>query len=402
MLAKAKDLIGRSIRATDGEIGSVTTVYFDDDGWTVRYLVVDTGHWLPGRRVLISPFSIRKADSSSRSLETGLTREQVKNSPDVDTERPISRQHEVAYSEYYGYPYYWAGPGVWGAAAAPIDPLMASGGSPEAAGARRDAWSEHDERNSHLRDVKHVAGYHIHATDGSIGHVDDFLIDDRSWTIHYLVVDTSNWIGGRHVLIAPDWVRGISWEGSKIDVALTRDAIRNSPEYDPAGQVQRSYEDRLHAHYVKPPYWIEGNERRAGDRMARLEQLTDLEIADGHTDVRGWRVVAADGVTVGRVEHLIVDRAGMKVRYLEAGLDPLHAGGKPRDVLIPIEHVELDKPARDVRLRRLPSNRIAALPPFSGLPIDPEQIAEAQRLFVAPVDEAHREPAVHRTASRRS
>ncbi|MBD0324187.1 MAG: PRC-barrel domain-containing protein [Aldersonia sp.] len=402
MLAKATDLIGRSIRAIDGEIGSVKTVYFDDDRWTVRYLVVDTGHWLPGRLVLISPFSLWQAESSSRSLDTGLSREQVKNSPDVDTERPISRQHEVAYSDYYGYPYYWAGPSVWGAAAVPIDPVIPPGGSPEAAAARRDVWREHDERNSHLRDVKHVAGYHIHATDGSIGHVEDFLVDGRSWTIRYLIVDTSNWIGGRHVLIAPGWVSGISWEGTKIDIGLTRDAIRNSPEYDSAGAVQRNYEDRLHAHYVKSPYWIEGNEGRAGDRMARLEQLADLEIADGHTDVRGWRVLAADGVTVGRVEHLIVDSGAMQVRYLEVGLDAVHAGGEARDVLIPIEHVDLDKSARDVRLRRLPSRRMAALPPFTGLPIDREQIAQTRRHFVAPVDQARGEPAVHGTPTRRS
>lgn len=387
MLLKANNLGGSTIQATDGEIGSVTTLFFDDDHWTVRYFVVETGGWLTGRKVLISPLSIRHAGSSGRSISTSLAREQVKNSPGIETARPVSRQHEVAYADYYGFPHYWAGRGVWGAAAMP-SPMLARTDAVRAASAARTDEAEHDVRESHLRDASEVIGYHIHAVNGSIGHVEDFLIDDQSWTIRYLVVDTSNWIGGRRVLIASTWVSGIRWDGEEIDVTMPRDAIRNSPEYDAAGEVQRTYEERLHAHYAQPAYWTASDEEspagepvRDGDRFARLDQLDTLAVADGDADVRGWRVVASDGVGIGWVEHLIVDRPAMRVRYLETGLEPLHEEDGRRNVLIPIESVDIDASAREVRLPTLPSSRVPALPAFTGLPIDTDYAALCRTHF---------------------
>jgi len=244
-----------TIRATDGDIGTVETIYFDDDQWVVRYFVVDTGGWRLGRRVLISPMSVRQANWPEGTIDVALTRDEVRNSPDVDTERPVSRQHEVQFSGYYGYPYYWAGPGLWGPAAYPGAPGT-SYGSPEARAvmdaARAEAealQAESDSRNSHLRSAKVVKGYHIHATDGEIGHVDDFLIDDESWAIRYLVVDTSNWLGGRSVLVAPSWIRDVSWDESKVFVSTTRHAVESSPEYDPMITVTSPYEERLGSHY---------------------------------------------------------------------------------------------------------------------------------------------------------
>ena len=409
MLAKATDLIGRPIRARDGDIGSVWSLYFDDDRWTVRYLVVDTGNWLPGRRILISPYSVPQAGSPSRPIEVTLTREQVKNSPDVNTERPISRQQEIAYADHYGYPYYWRGPALWGAAAAPIWAPVPPPAVDATTTAEREALRAHDARNSHLRDVKHVTGYHIQAADGSIGHVDDFLVDPESWTIRYLIVDSSNWIGGRHVLIAPSWVSAIRSKTSQVEVRMTRDAIARSPEYDRNRDVQRSYEDRLHAHYVQPPYW-EGGRTPAADadpdrHVARLQQFDDLQVADGDTDVRNWTVVAADDVTVGQVEHLLVDRTAMKVKYLEVGLDEHHGGGRRRVVLIPLEYVELDKSGRQIRLHKVPSSRIAALPSFTGQ-IDPQLVAETRAHFRRSLSESNSEPALHggssATAKRRA
>lgn len=411
MLQKAKNLRGSTVLATDGEIGSVTTLFFDDDRWTVRYVVVDTGGWLPGRKVLISPLSIRQGGSSPRSISTSLTREQVKDSPGIDTAHPVSRQQEFAYADYFGYPYYWVGPGVWGAAAMP-SPTFARTEAVRAASAARAADAEQHARESHLRDVSEVIGYHLHAVDGSIGHVEDFLLDDQSWTIRYLIVDTSNWIGGRHVLIAPSWVSGMRWEGQEIDVTMTRDAIRNSPEYDATGEVQRTYEERLHAHYAQPAYWtaFDGESpagepsARDGDRYARLDQLDTLEVADGDVDVRGWRVIASDGVAIGRVEHLIVDRPAMRVRYLETSVEPLGEKDGGRDVLIPIESVDLDTSAREVRLPTVPSSRVPALPAFTGLPIDPRYAALCRRHFGAPGgagdEDDHRAGQPHTTGRR--
>lgn len=349
MLTKFKALAGCTIRATDGEIGTASTVYFDDENWTVRYLVVDTGTWLPGRQVLISPISVIGVDKVGRRMDVSLTRDRVKNSPPVDTHRPVSRQYEADYLGYYGYPYYWGGAALWGAAAYPaalaVPPAVASLTHPLPAPASASA------RDSHLRDASVVQGHHIQATDGEIGHVEDFLIDERTWTIRYMVVDTSNWLGGAQVLIPPTAVSSVSWSEAKVFVTMTRDAVKDGPRYDEAAVS-------------------DVDEHAADARFARLDELEQLEVADGHTDVRRWKAVAADGRVIGRVEHLIVDRAALTVRYLEVSLaasaaDPGAAG----DVLIPLQHVDVDDARREVRVRALSAAGVQRLPRFTGFPI---------------------------------
>ena len=371
MLRSASELIGYTIHATDGDIGSVTKIFFDDERWTVRYVVVDTGKRLPGRKVLISPISIRQSNWSTRTLDDALTREQVKNSPDVETDRPVSRQHEIEHFGYYGYPYYWAGSATWGMG---IDPRAVAEAQTAGRVAQAEEIRDRAVTDSHLRDATVVTGYHIHATDGEIGHVEDFLIDDHTWMIRYLVIDTSNWIGGRRVLISPQWVRAVSWELSEVHLKVTREAVRTSPEYDPMS-LNREYEERLYSHYGQMAYWIhEAPGRRTSGttsdepRFARLEDLPDFEVADGDPDVRGWKVLAADGVVVGQVEHLIVDREAMKVRYLEVEL----AGRQDPsgDVLIPIEHVDIDDRNEQLRFRAMGSSEVSALPRHVGFPID--------------------------------
>ncbi len=375
VLRRTSDLIGYTIHATDGDIGSVSRILFDDDRWTVRYVVVDTGKWLPGRKVLISPISIRQASWSTRKLDVALTRDRVKNSPDIDTDRPVSRQQETAYFGYYGYPYYWGGAGVWGASMYPN--VVA-----EAQVARQTAVDdslrrEQSVNDSHLRDTAVVRGYHIRAMDGEIGHVDDFLGDDKSWTIRSLVVDTSTWIEGRRVLMSPEWVAAVSWHEATVHLAMSREAVRNSPEYD-ASRFNRDYEQRLYAHYGRGGYWAEGRTDRSSraeqdSRYARLQDLTDFKVADGDPDVRGWKVLAADGAAVGRVEHLIADRNAMTIRYLEVGLARVESSTREsEDVLIPVEHVDLDKNNREVRLRSMRHAEVFSLPRFVGLPIDEE------------------------------
>lgn len=101
MLRNVKEMKGYTIHATDGDIGDVSDFYFDDHDWVVRYLVVDTGNWLTGWRVLIAPFAFREADWRTEKILVSLTRDQVRNSPDVDTAKPISRQHEIEFAQYY-------------------------------------------------------------------------------------------------------------------------------------------------------------------------------------------------------------------------------------------------------------------------------------------------------------
>lgn len=263
MLQSASDLQGFAIMATDGSIGEVEQFYFDDEQWTIRYLVVNTGSWLAGKQVLISPFSITGVDRDHSRIHVSLTMDQVRNSPDIDTHKPVSRQHESLYMSYYGYPFYWGGPGLWGSAAYPaavaMPPVMADQIAAESA--QRESQEE-PSQDVHLRSTSEVRGSDIQATDGDLGHVEDFIIEDDTWAIRYLVVDTRNWLPGRKVLIAPPWIERVSWTESKVFVRLTQDEIRNSPEYKKENLLSRDYERLLHEHFNRPVYW--NDERMAG------------------------------------------------------------------------------------------------------------------------------------------
>jgi hypothetical protein len=243
-----KDLKGSAIVATDGDMGTLDDFYFDDKSWTIRYLVADTGNWLLGRKVLLSPIAVGKADFSGGRIHVTLTKKQVENSPSIDTDKPVSRQHEAYYHDYYGYPYYWTGPYLWGPMSCPQIPVLDEKGIEERRLEREEAG------DLHLRSAANVTGYHIEARDGEIGHVEDFIIDDETWEIRYMVVDTRNWLPGKKVLIAPRWIDRVSWEDSKVYVSLTREAIKNVPEYHPDA-LNREYEEKLHDHYDRPKYW---------------------------------------------------------------------------------------------------------------------------------------------------
>jgi PRC-barrel domain len=247
MLRPVSNLKGCSIGATDGVIGEVEDLYFDDQRWTVRYLVIDTSGWLAGRRVLVSPWAIRAVDVANQSIAVDLTRAQVENSPSVETQQPIDRRYEMEYSRYYGYPYYWTGPYAWGLERYPLTAPVAPGEPP--------TERVEPEGDPHLRSTTAIAGYYIQAADGDIGHVEDFLVEDRSWTIRYAVVDTRNWWPGKKVLISPDWITHVDWYDSKVHVDLTRDTIKSSPEYDASLPLDREYEARLYESYRRPHYW---------------------------------------------------------------------------------------------------------------------------------------------------
>jgi uncharacterized protein YrrD len=217
-------LRGRPIQAIDGEIGGIADFYFDDDTWTVRYLVVNTGTWLPRRQVLL-PVSALLAEGDLSSVPTRLTRDQIRRSPDIDTRQPVSRRLELHALRYYGYPMYWGGAALWGPAATP---WFAAGVPPAGATIASDddvRSAEADARATHLRSCSEVAGYHIRATDGELGHVDDFVIDSETWAIGHLLIDTSNWLGGRAVLIEVSRVAAISWDDRVLSVSASRDAL---------------------------------------------------------------------------------------------------------------------------------------------------------------------------------
>ncbi|MEO7938351.1 MAG: PRC-barrel domain-containing protein [Burkholderiaceae bacterium] len=269
MLRTIKELHDYAIGAVDGVIGHVKDLYLDDEAWVVRYLVVDAGGWLSSKKVLISPIAIGNPDWAKRLLPVSITKEQVRNSPNFDSEKPVTRQHEMEYSSYYGYPYYWDGMGYWGGDMYPNMMLSGYGGIParqaeetEArdARARADA-SRDDNANPHLRSCAAVTGYHIHASDGDIGHVSGMLIDDETWAVRYLIVDTSNWWVGHRMLVAPPWIEDVSWAAGAVSIKLTRQAVKDAPAYNPVEIPSRADEARLHEYYGRTGYWAEADKR---------------------------------------------------------------------------------------------------------------------------------------------
>jgi hypothetical protein len=262
MLRSIKDLEHYAIGATDGDIGHVKDFYFDDDSWVVRYLVVDTGSWLSGRQVLISPISIREPNWIARTLPAAITKEQVRNSPDIDTHVPVSRQHESLYLQYYGYGNYWGGASMWGMgmvpyAMSPGDVGFGTGGPEterEEAAYRKAEQERRRNDDPHLRSCNEVVGYHLHASDGEIGHVAGFLVDEQTWAIRYMVVDTSNWWLGHKVLIAPPWVTDVNWADGTVSVDLTREAVKSAPPYVPGDEWSRERDIRLYEHYGRTWY----------------------------------------------------------------------------------------------------------------------------------------------------
>ncbi len=245
MLVSIKSLKGYKLNSIDGEIGKVKEFYFDDKHWVVRYLVADTGNWLIGNRVLISPYALVSVNKEQEQIDINLSKNQVEESPPLNSDKPVSQQFEVAYYGYYGYPIYWSGASMWGAY-----PYIIRD---------REEWKKSDKQDKnwdpHLRSTDEVSGYQIQANDGEMGHVVDFIIDEETWAIRYLVIDTKNWFGGNKVLISPIWADYISWNDSKVFVNLSLEEVKHAPEYSEEALLTRDYEIELHRHYDLKDYW---------------------------------------------------------------------------------------------------------------------------------------------------
>jgi hypothetical protein len=260
MLRSVKNLSGFKVSATDGKLGKVEQFYFDDESWTVRYLVINTGFWIFGRKVLVSPIFFTGVDWLTKSIALHLSKKQIRESPDVDTAKPVSRIWETEYYRYYNVPVYWSGPEAWGTAAFP---QMASPFVPPSVMSRDQAASPEEaelkERagrvETHLRSSKEVLGYRIAARDGDIGHVDDFVVDDASWRLRYLVVDTARFLSGKKVIVSPLWIEEVVWPQRKVTLGLSKASVESCPEFDLYAEITRDYEAALFAHYGKDEYW---------------------------------------------------------------------------------------------------------------------------------------------------
>jgi hypothetical protein len=241
------------LEATDGTIGRVKDFLFDEKHWTVRYLVADTGNWLPGRKVLVSPVSLGAPDWDNNRFEVKLTQEQVESQPGLDEDAPVSRQHERAWFQTYGYPYYWAGayyPWGWG-----VEPSAVFAEPPEGADA------EEEEGDPHLRSLEKIRSYQVSAPNDTFGRVEDLVMDDATWTIRYVQLETRKWLPGQSVLLSPEWFSRFDWDNKTLACELTRDTIERIPKLSRGMPVTRAFETALFEHFDKPAYWWETKDK---------------------------------------------------------------------------------------------------------------------------------------------
>jgi uncharacterized protein YrrD len=249
MLDLVTAMKGYKLNTAEGDIGTAKQFYFDDQYWTIRYLVANTGNWLTGRQVLISPYAIKSVSAATHEMSVSLTKQQLEASPSLESDLPVSKQYEEQYYGYYGWPTYWNGPYVWG-----MYPEITRDS---------DAWraskAESEQWDPHLRSTAEVEGYTVNATDGDVGKIADFVIDDHSWTIRYLVVETGSWFAGHKVLVPPTWTKNVNWSDKQVEVSVSRSMIEHAPVFTGADMLTREFEGSLYKHYDRNAYWADGD-----------------------------------------------------------------------------------------------------------------------------------------------
>lgn len=246
MLRSIDSLTGYRLSASDGEIGRCRDFLFDDRDWTLRYMVADTGGWLSSRKVLISPLALLTPDWATQHFPVALTREQIEQSPPLDAHAPVSREYEIAYHQYFAMPYYWAGAERWGAYPDPAGVVRPVPTPPP------EPPPELEPQDRHLRSTAEVAGYGVHTDEGEAGSLHDFIVDDSSWEIRFLVIDTRRWLPGGKVLVPADLIDSVDWTRREVHCRLDPELVRNSPPYDPAQPINVQYERRLYDYYGRP------------------------------------------------------------------------------------------------------------------------------------------------------
>jgi hypothetical protein len=249
MLKRKEDIFGFKIKTKNRYlIGEVQDIYFDDVFWAVRYLVLNTNQTVKQKNALISPISIKSMDNGRLEATINLTWDQVDGGPKMDSHKPISREQEEKMAMHFNWPLYWPGtparvPGVIETEPVELKPDEST------------HEVEDDCTDPKLRSANEVIGYHIEASDGMIGHLNDLIIDDQAWMIRYFVIDTRDWLHGKKVLVIPHWMDAFDWKNSTLRVGMTREKIKNSPEFDDSKSITREYEKKLYTHYGTPRYW---------------------------------------------------------------------------------------------------------------------------------------------------
>jgi sporulation protein YlmC with PRC-barrel domain len=243
MLHLMEALKGYKIVGTDGEVGKVDDFFFEQDTWAIRHMVVKTGSWLTGRKVLISPLSVERIDAEAGEVRLSLTREKIEGAPGVGADEPVSRQFERTYYDYYGYPYYWTGPYTWGNWG--YMPQYATETQRRERSDRDRMESGQTGKDPDLRSFNEVNGYSVEATDGVKGDIEDIIMDDRSWQIRHIIVDTSKWLPSKDVIVPPEKISNIRWEDSTVFVDMTKDELAGLPEFKSLDDIVEARETEV-------------------------------------------------------------------------------------------------------------------------------------------------------------
>jgi sporulation protein YlmC with PRC-barrel domain len=254
MKRSVKSLIGYTMSATDGAIGKVKDVYFDDETWTIRYLILETCDWLSGRKVLICSQALLATNWHNETFPINLTKKQIEHSPVINTDMPVSRQQEMQLHEYYPWSNYWvSGMGIAGmGTTGMVMPMRESVGEEISEKAHKPNKKPHGDH--HLRSTETLIDYKVKAKDGDIGEIEDFIIDNTTWKMIFLVIDTGDWFPGKKVLLSSKWIKEINWDLSRIDINLTEVKVKNSPEYYPHQLINDVYEKNYYDYYGEGLY----------------------------------------------------------------------------------------------------------------------------------------------------
>lgn len=256
MLHSADDLKACQIQSIDDDLGTINDLYFDDEAWVIRYLVVATNNWFFKREALISPIALGKLDWLNKKMRVTLSQKQVDDSPDISVHKPVSRQQEIKYFGYYGYPIYWGGGGLWGEGLYPGGLVLANDQiSEQPNGVKAKAYAQSQNNDPHLRSWEKVKGFVVHGSDGEIGYIRDLLIDDQTFAVRYVVVKANDWWIGHDILVSPQWFNDMDWSDTSVKVNHTRAEVKAAPLYDSSVKMDREWEIAMHKHYEKTGYW---------------------------------------------------------------------------------------------------------------------------------------------------
>ena len=263
MLFAVSGLIGCEVHANDGAVGAVKDFLFDDQTWKLRWVAVNAGDWLAGRRVVflhpsaIAPLVLppkpklpMMSQGETLTLAVDLTRGQIEAGPHAHQDNPVTRDMEGLLYDYYGWDPYWGASHFGGAVLANVESKIVEGAARRTVEAQTPPLDGAD----HLHAVTEFKGYAVHAADGDIGHVENLLADDSNWDIRYLVIATRNWWPGKIVQLSPYAVKDIDWFAEQVNMNVTRDQVRSAPAWDPLAMMNEASEEELHRHFGWPGY----------------------------------------------------------------------------------------------------------------------------------------------------